>query len=238
MLDVTIVPVLKDNYSYILHSGDDVAVLDPGEPSPLEIKLDEMGLKPKLILNTHHHADHIAGNRQLKVKYGCKVIGPAGDIKRIPDIDEGVKEGDTIAFGNQTITVMETPGHTAGHICFYIKPAGILFAGDTIFSMGCGRLLEGTAEQMWQSLTRISTLPGETKIYCGHEYTLANGKFCQAVEKDNQDIAERIKEVKKLTDNGKPSLPTTLEQEKKTNVFLRTGKAASFAQLRALKDSF
>lgn len=238
MLDVTIVPVLKDNYSYILRSGDDVAVIDPGEPAPLEIKLNELGLTPRLILNTHHHADHVAGNRQLKDKYGCHVIGSKADIKRVPDMDEGVSEGDIITLGDETLRVIETPGHTAGHVCFYAQPSGILFAGDTLFSMGCGRLLEGTAEQMWASLQKISALPGNTQIYCGHEYTLANGKFCQAVEKDNQDIARRIADVKKMTDNGKPSLPTTLEQEKKTNVFLRTGKAASFAQLRALKDSF
>ena len=238
MLDVIIVPVLKDNYSYILRAGDDVAIIDPGEPAPLEIKLHELGLTPRLILNTHHHADHVAGNRQLKDKYGCRVIGPKADIKRVPDMDEGVSEGDIITLGDETLKVIETPGHTSGHICFYAEPSGILFAGDTLFSMGCGRLFEGTPEQMWTSLQKISALPGNTKIYCGHEYTLANGQFCQAVEKDNQDIARRIADVKKLTDNGKPSLPTTLEQEKKTNVFLRTGKAASFAQLRALKDNF
>jgi hydroxyacylglutathione hydrolase len=238
MLNVTIVPVLTDNYSYILQSGDAVAVMDPGEPGPLEIKLAEMGLTPTLILNTHHHADHIAGNRQLKKKYGCKVIGPIADIKRMPDMDEGVKEGSKIQLGDETLRVIETPGHTSGHICFYGEQSHILFAGDTLFSMGCGRLVEGTADQMWNSLEKIMALPDETQIYCGHEYTLVNAKFCHAVEKNNADIKERLSEVKKLTANGKPTIPSTLAQEKKTNVFLRTGKAASFTQLRKLKDNF
>lgn len=238
MLNVTIVPVLTDNYSYIAQSGNDVAVIDPGEPGPLEIRLAEMGVTPTLILNTHHHSDHIAGNRQLKRKYGCKVIGPMADIKRMPDLDEGVKEGHTIRLGDETLRVIETPGHTSGHICIYAESAHILFAGDTLFSMGCGRLIEGTAEQMWNSLEKIMALPDDTQIYCGHEYTLSNAKFCIAIEKNNADIQARLSEVQKLTANGKPTIPTTLAQEKKTNVFLRTGKAASFTQLRMLKDNF
>ncbi len=238
MLDVTIVPILKDNYSYILHSGNAVAVIDPGEPTPLEIALSELHITPTMILNTHHHADHIAGNRQLKRKYECPVIGPAADIKRMPDLDQGMKEGDIIPFGEDRLRVIETPGHTSGHICFYAEKSHVLFAGDTLFSMGCGRLIEGTAEQMWASLQKIMALPGDTQIYCGHEYTQANGEFAQTVEKNNLDIRERLAEAKKLTANGRPTLPTTLTQEMKTNVFLRAANTDGFAALRKMKDQF
>lgn len=238
MLDVYIVPILTDNYSYILQSGDAVAIVDPGEPTPVEIVLAEMGLTPSLILNTHHHADHIAGNRQIKKKFGCTVIGPAADVRRMPDLDRGVKEGETIIFGDDVLHVIETPGHTSGHVCFYAEKAHVLFSGDTLFSMGCGRLIEGSADQMWQSLQKILALPDDTKIYCGHEYTQANGAFAQSVEKNNADIHARMDEAKKLTANGRPTLPTTLLQEKKTNVFLRAANSNDFAALRTLKDNF
>lgn len=238
MLDVIIVPILTDNYSYILHAGNDVAVLDPGEPAPLEIRLTEMGLTPTLILNTHHHADHIAGNRQLKNKYGCTIIGPAADVRRLPDLDRGVKDGDAIPFGDDILRVIETPGHTSGHVCFYAQKSHILFTGDTLFSMGCGRLLEGTADQMWASFQKILALPDDTEIYCGHEYTQANGEFAISVDRANQDIRERLTEARKLTANGIPTLPTTLAQEKKTNVFLRAANTDAFADLRRMKDKF
>lgn len=238
MLNVTIVPILSDNYSYIIQSGDQVAVIDPGEPGPVDIKLAEMGLTPSLIFNTHHHADHIAGNRVIKVKYGCTVIGPAADLRRMPDLDTGVKDGDVIPFGNETLRVMETPGHTANHICFYAEQSHVLFTGDTLFSMGCGRLLEGSAEQMWQSLQKIMSLPDDTAIYCGHEYTQANGEFAISVDQANEDIKNRLNEAKKLTANGRPTLPTTLAQEKKTNVFLRAANGNAFADLRRMKDTF
>lgn len=238
MLDVHIVPVLTDNYSYIIQSGDAVAVIDPGEPGPVEIVLSEMNMIPSLILNTHHHSDHIAGNRTIKRKYGCTVIGPAADTRRMPDLDQGVKEGDAIPFGNDRLRVIETPGHTSGHICFYAEKSHILFTGDTLFSMGCGRLFEGLADQMWQSLQKIMALPDDTQIYCGHEYTQANGEFAQSVEKNNLDIRARLAEAKKLTANGRPTLPTTLLQEKKTNVFLRAANTNDFAALRQMKDKF
>lgn len=238
MLDVHIVPVLTDNYSYILQSGDAVAVLDPGEPGPIDIALAEMHMTPSLILNTHHHADHIAGNRKLKTKFGCSVVGPIADVRRMPDLDRGVKEGDVVMLGDERLRVIETPGHTSGHVCFYAEKSHILFSGDTLFSMGCGRLIEGSAEQMWNSLQKILSLPDDTRIYCGHEYTQANGEFAQSVEKNNLDIRERLAEAKKLTANGRPTLPTTLLQEKKTNVFLRAANSNDFAALRTLKDSF
>lgn len=238
MLDVHIVPVLTDNYSYILQSGDAIAVVDPGEPGPVEIALAEMKMAPSLILNTHHHSDHIAGNRQIKRKYDCTVIGPAADIHRMPDLDKGVKDGDIIPFGDERLRVIETPGHTSGHVCFYAEKSHILFTGDTLFSMGCGRLLEGSADEMWTSLQKIMALPDDTQIYCGHEYTQVNGEFAQSVEKNNLDIRERLAEAKKLTANGRPTLPTTLLQEKKTNVFLRAANTNDFAVLRQLKDKF
>lgn len=238
MLNVTIVPVLKDNYSYILACGGDVAIVDPGEPAPLEIRLAELGLTPRFILNTHHHADHIAGNRQLKKAYGCTVLGPAADVKRIPDIDQGLGAQDTVQLGDETLRVIETPGHTEGHICFYAEKSKKLFCGDTLFSMGCGKLLGGSAAQLWSSLQAIASLPDDTEIYCGHEYTQANGQFCQSIEPDNAEIGRRLDMVRKLVANGKPSIPSTLSEEKKTNVFLRARGADDFARLRTLKDNF
>lgn len=238
MINVTLVPVLSDNYSYIIEEDGVVAVVDPGQPGPVEKVLDEKGLKPAYILNTHHHSDHIAGNARLKEKYGAKIIGPASEERRIPDMDRGLHEGDDFKITNENIRILETPGHTSGHICFYFEDSKILFSGDTLFSMGCGRLFEGDAAQMWQSLEKIKSLPDETEIYCGHEYTQDNGKFCLSIEQDNLDLKERMEDVRKLRANNLPTIPTTLAQEKKTNVFLRAPDSAVFADYRQKKDSF
>lgn len=237
-MNITLVPILNENYSYILESGGEVAVVDPGEPAPIEYELEQQGLRPSFILNTHHHTDHIAGNKQLQKKYEAKIIAPALEQKRIPDIDKGVSDGESFMLGNEKISIIGTPGHTKGHICFYAKESAALFCGDTLFSMGCGRLFEGTPEQMWESLQKIMALPDHTQIYCAHEYTQKNGEFCLAIEPDNANLIERMNEVKKLRANGQPTIPSSLGTEKKTNVFLRSGKAAAFAQLRRLRDSF
>ena len=237
-MKITLVPILNDNYSYLLEAGGEVAIVDPGEPAPIEYILEERNLRPSFILNTHHHADHIASNKYFQKKYGAKVVAPKREQKRIPDIDIGISDGDTLTLGDEQISVLETPGHTTGHVCFYASKNGALFCGDTLFSMGCGRLFEGTPEEMWASLQKIAALPDHTQIYCAHEYTEKNGNFCLAIEPNNPDLIKRMNAVRKLRANGKPTIPATLETEKKTNVFLRSGKAAAFAQLRRLRDSF
>ena len=230
---------MRDNYGYLLEADDGtVAVLDPSEPGAVIELLDKRGLGLNFVFNTHHHGDHIGGNAALKAKYGCKIIGPKADAHRIPDMDTGLAEGDTFSFGSDTAQIIETPGHTSGHICLYFPDSAVLFCGDTLFSMGCGRLFEGTAEQMWQSLSKISTLPDNTMIYCGHEYTAANGAFCLTVEPANSALQERMKEVEELRAANMPTIPVSLGIEKQTNVFLRAGSAARFGEIRHMKDEF
>lgn len=238
MMKIDLIPLLKDNYAYLLvdNSGK-VAVIDPSTAEPVKQLLDEKGLTLDYVLNTHHHWDHTGGNTALKKAYGCKVIGPQSDAHRIEDMDEGLKEGDAFMLGDTALQILETPGHTSGHICLYSAEDKALFCGDTLFSMGCGRLFEGTPEQMWNSLQKIIALPDDTRIYCGHEYTLSNGEFCLGVEKDNADLQQRVDDVKSLRAEGKPSIPSTLGLEKKTNAFLRAGSADRFATIRALKDA-
>lgn len=238
MIDVTLVPILSDNYAYVIKSGHTVAIVDPGEAEPVMDYLEAHNLRPDYILNTHHHGDHIAGNAEIKEKYGARLIGPATETNRITDMDETYAEGDTFDLGGETVKIIETPGHTSGHICFYFPDSHALFSGDTLFSMGCGRLFEGTAVQMWNSLSKILELPDDTMIYCGHEYTAANTKFCLSIEPDNKDLQARAEEVSSLRAAGKPTLPVSLATEKKTNVFLRAKNAARFAELRSLKDNF
>lgn len=237
MITVHIVPVLKDNYSYVLQAENgDIAVVDPGEAAPVIALLEEHKLKPSIIFNTHHHGDHIAGNAEIKQTYGTKTIASAKENRITSDI--GVEEGSDLSFGGEKVRVLETPGHTRGHICFYFEKSEILFTGDTLFSLGCGRLFEGTPEIMWNSLEKIIALPDEAHIYCGHEYTLENGKFCMRVEPDNADLQRRMLEAAQLRDNNKPTLPVSLALEKKTNVFLRAGSASRFGELRKMRDDF
>ncbi|MEM6781209.1 MAG: hydroxyacylglutathione hydrolase [Pseudomonadota bacterium] len=238
MIKVTLVPVLKDNYSYILEGNGQCAVLDPGEADPVIRILDEHGLKPDYILNTHHHADHVAGNQKVKDKYKSKIVGPAAEEERIVGIDIPLDESSSFTFAGETAQIIETPGHTSGHICFYFADSGLLFAGDTLFSMGCGRLFDGTAEDMFGSLQKLKVLPAETKLYCGHEYTLANAEFCYHAAPDNEDIKTKLEHLRKLRANGKPSIPSTLAEELKTNLFLTAKSAQDFATLRAQKDNF
>lgn len=238
LADIKIIPALQDNYIYILTASDGtVAIIDPAEAAPVIDYLEKAGKKPAYILNTHHHHDHTGGNQALKERYGCEIIGPAADEHRIPYLDTGVREGDTVNIGDSAAQIIETPGHTGGHICFWFKDDHVLLAGDTLFSMGCGRLFEGTAEQMWQSLSKLAALPDDTQIYCGHEYTAANGNFALTVEPDNADIKKRMDEVKALRAAGKPTLPVSLRTEKKTNPFLRAGSATRFAEIRKAKDA-
>jgi hydroxyacylglutathione hydrolase len=236
---IHIVPILRDNYCYLLEGADKrCLILDPGQVTPVESHIKLHGLIPVAILNTHHHADHIAGNAELKNKFGILVSGPKAEEAKIPHMDKGLVESDIISESGIELSILETPGHTKGHIAFYWKEKSALFCGDTLFSMGCGRLLEGTAEDMFESLQKIKSLPPQTEIYCGHEYTKANGEFAATVEPDNQDIRDRMKDVVRLQTNGRPTLPVTLETEMKTNPFLRAPNVAAFATLRKQKDNF
>ncbi|MBU0859895.1 MAG: hydroxyacylglutathione hydrolase, partial [Alphaproteobacteria bacterium] len=190
---VQIVPVLQDNYAYIIESDGVYAVVDPGEAGPVIEALQKNKLSA--ILLTHHHGDHIGGAAELKKRYSAAIIAPAAEEHRIQDIDVMVREGDIYTVGQTEFHVIETPGHTAGHVCFYAPAEKFLFSADTLFSLGCGRLFEGTAEQMWESLQKLAALPDDTLVYCGHEYTAANARFALDVEPDNKDLIYRAAAV-------------------------------------------
>ncbi len=237
MANVTIIHVLSDNYAYLLSFSDGTqAVIDPGEAGPVIDALDAKGLRLDYILNTHHHGDHVAGNAELKNKYNAKLIAPEKDLNKIKDIDIPVRESGELSVGGEKIQVIETPGHTLGGVIYYIPESGVAFTGDTLFVMGCGRLFEGTPEQMWRSLNKITALPDETKLYVGHEYTLANAEFCLTVEPENTDLRERVKILREWRKNGQPTVPTTVEMEKRTNAFVRADSAEQFAEIREQKD--
>jgi hydroxyacylglutathione hydrolase len=214
--------------------------------------LKTTGWKLGHILVTHHHADHTGGIAELKKRHGCRVVAPQAEASKIPLVDETVREGDTVKVGSLAANVIETPGHTAGHITYWFHGDKLAFAGDTLFSIGCGRVIEGTPEMMWHSLAKLRDLPGDTRVYCGHEYTLANIKFAQTVEPNNAGLAKRAAEAARQVAAGTPTIPTTLDEEKAANPFLRAdvaavaaavglaGKPASqvFAEIRARKNKF
>lgn len=238
-MNIHLIPVLSDNYCYAIidENTGKTAIVDPGEADPVQHFLKDNDLELTDILLTHHHADHINGAASLKAEHGATIWGAEKDKHRIPFLDKTLNEGDQITILGHSASILETPGHTSGHICYWLETLRALFCGDTLFSMGCGRLFEGTAEQMWGSLQKIMALPDDTNIYCGHEYTMSNAEFCQTVEPENQDLAARITDVQKLREADKPSLPVTLETEKKTNAFLRAGSVDKFANLRKQKDA-
>jgi hydroxyacylglutathione hydrolase len=254
MLEILQLPVLADNYIYLLHEpvSDKTAAVDPAIAEPVIAALSTQGWQLDYIFNTHHHNDHVGANLRLKQLTNCKIIAAEADQHRIPGIDIAVNHNDEIQLGKQTIEVIATPGHTSGHIVFYCAKSQALFCGDTLFSLGCGRLFEGSAEQMWQSLQRIKQLPTDTKIYCAHEYTLSNSKFALSVEPNNTDLNRRTTEVEKLRATNTSTLPSTLSQELATNPFLRTSSVSIrnalnisendeirvFTELRKLKDTF
>jgi len=254
MLQIQQIPVLNDNYIYLLHDAEsgEAAVVDPALAQPVLGTLKQNDWNLTYIFNTHHHADHVGGNLTLKQQTNCQIIGSENDQQRIPGIDKKVNEGDTLQLGTYTIQVISCTGHTTGHIAFYIPAANALFCGDTLFAMGCGRLFEGTAEQMQQSLHKFTTLPLDTKIYCAHEYTAANAQFALSVEPKNTDLLATIDRVKQLRANKQATVPTTLAQELATNPFLRTNspeiqktlamqgasELAIFTELRERKNRF
>lgn len=231
MLDVTLIPALADNYIYLIRDRESgtVGVVDPAEFEPVDAVLEAHGLRLSHILNTHHHADHTAGNEALKRKWKATVIGPRADRARIPEIDRDYAEGETFRFGNRPVHVFDTPGHTRGHIAFWFADAGALFSGDTLFSLGCGRLFEGTPAQMWDSLSKLRALPAETRVYCGHEYTASNARFALSIDPDNDALRARAEEVGRLRAEGSPTLPALLAVEIAANPFLRADDPAMAA---------
>ncbi len=253
-IDIHQFPCLSDNYGFLIrdHGDGAVAAIDTPDAGAINAALAHKGWRLTHILNTHWHPDHAGGNLALKEKWGCRIIGPAGEAAKIPGIDETVGEGDVVALGATRATVCDTPGHTSGHIIYHFADDGAAFVGDTIFAMGCGRLFEGTPDQMWRSLSKIAALPPETKLYCAHEYTKANAAFALTVDPHNEDLRRRAEEVSRLRAAGEPTVPTDVAIELKTNPFLRaedpglqaaiemTGADAVsvFAEARRRKDNF
>ena len=249
------IAVLSDNYVYLLHEPESgaTAAVDPAVAEPVLAELAARNWRLTHILNTHHHGDHTGGNLELKRATGAQVVGARRDAERIPGIDVEVREGDTFLLGHAAAMVFETPGHTTGHIAFWFPDSHALFCGDTLFSLGCGRLFEGTAEQMWDSLSKLRDLPPDTRIYCAHEYTAANGRFARLVERDNPALAARVEQVARLRAAELPTIPAILADERAANPFLRadeasvaravglepgTAPARIFAELRRRKDVF
>jgi len=237
---VEIIPCLQDNYSYLIidDSNNSACVVDPSEAKPIINYLKNKNIKLKYILNTHHHFDHIGGNKDLKEKFGSTILGFKGDSKRIPEIDILLEDNQVWKAENFEAKIMHIPGHTSGHICFYFFKENLIFTGDTLFSLGCGRLFEGSYEEMYESLSKIKVLPKETKIYCGHEYTLSNSKFCKKFDSENKDLQKKIEKIEKQRENGIPTIPSTLKEELESNIFLRANDIETFSKLRDLKDNF
>ena len=239
-MKVEIIPCLQDNYSYLIIDEDklEACVVDPSEAKPIIDYLSGKNINLKYILNTHHHYDHVGGNTELKKKFGSVVLGFNGDAKRIPEIDILLKDNEIWNNGNFKAKIIHIPGHTTGHICFYFFDENLLFTGDTLFSLGCGRIFEGTYEQMYDSLNKLKSLPKETKIYCGHEYTLNNSKFCLEHDSENSSLLKKIEFIKKQRNNNLPTIPSTLQDEIDCNIFLRANDLKTFSKLRDLKDNF
>ena len=237
---IQIIPCLKDNYSYLVidEKNNIACVIDPSEADPVIRYLDNNKIRLKFILNTHHHYDHVGGNQKLKEKYGASVIGYKGDKERIPGIDILIDNQETWVHGNFEAKVIHVPGHTLGHICFYFYKEESIFTGDTLFSLGCGKIFEGSYSQMFNSLAKLKKLPQSTKIFCGHEYTKQNSKFCIANDKNNENLKTKINDIELKLKGGLPTIPSTIKDELECNIFLRSSNVEGFSKLRDLKDNF
>ena len=254
MFEILLVPALQDNYMYLAHdpATGATAAVDPAEAAPILATLKARGWKLSHILNTHHHLDHIGGNADLKAATGAPIIGPKADQGRIPGMDVALGDGETYTVGSETATVFDVPGHTSGHIAFWFKSSAALFCGDVLFSIGCGRVIEGTMPEMWRSIEKLRALPDDTRIYCGHEYTQSNIRFALSVDPGNAELRAKAAQVDAQRQAGKPTIPARLGDERRTNPFLRADAAefkaalgmagadaaAVFGEIRQRKDRF
>jgi len=239
-MKIEIIKCLQDNYSYLIidETNKNACVVDPGESIPIIDFIKNNNINLKYILNTHHHYDHIGGNLELKKKYGSKIVAFKDDKDRIPEIDIFVQDNQIWKADNFEAKIYHTPGHTNGHIAFYFFNEKKIFTGDTLFSLGCGRIFEGTFDEMFYSLNKIKKLPKETEIYCGHEYTLQNSNFCIKHDSKNSKLKDKISKIKIKLENGLPTIPTTLSEEIECNIFLKAKNVETFSKLRDLKDNF
>jgi hydroxyacylglutathione hydrolase len=239
-MEIVRIPVLSDNYVWLVHEpgSGETTVIDPAIAEPVLAEAEARGWRITQIWNTHWHPDHTGGNQAIKAATGAFVTGPAAEAARIPTLDRKVREGDRVALGPVEAEVLEVPAHTAGHIAYHLPSEAVVFVGDTLFAMGCGRLFEGTAEQMHANLQRLAALPPGTRAYCAHEYTLSNGRFAVTVEPDNAELAARMMEVEAARAAGEATVPTTIALERATNPFMRASSAAELAERRRAKDNF
>lgn len=239
-MKIQIIPCLHDNYSYLVidEKNNIACAIDPSEAKPIIKYLEKKNINLKYILNTHHHYDHVGGNQELKKRYNARVVGYRGDKDRIPEIDTLVDDQEIWKQESFEAKIIHIPGHTLGHICFYFFNEEAAFTGDTLFSLGCGKIFEGSYEQMFNSLMKIKALPLKTKIYCGHEYTKQNAKFCITHDKNNENLKNKIKIIDKKLENNLPTIPSTIREELDCNIFLRSNKVETFSKLRDLKDNF
>jgi hydroxyacylglutathione hydrolase len=239
-MEIVRIPALSDNYIWLVHEPEsgETMVVDPAVAEPVLAEAERRGWRIGHIWNTHWHPDHTGGNAAIKAATGAQVTGPAAEASRIPTLDRTVQEGDRVRLGSAAAAILEVPAHTAGHIAYHFPDEAVLFIGDTLFAMGCGRLFEGTAAQMHANMARLAALPPETRVYCAHEYTLSNGRFAAVAEPDNAQIAARLEAVAAARDAGEATVPTTIALERATNPFMRAASTEALAALRSAKDNF